>query len=208
MSREFETPKPTTARSETDLSTDESAMTLRSSRGPRLSRASAAELRRVGPFGTGRWTDFDPDTIEYGMALADILEETGDDMCSFLEAAAVAGYSSSGMWEGVAMTMQAAHAVSLQKVDQHAMAGNTGSALMWASSSGPHQLMELLCEQVAELEERTAALHLRQSKDGRSPSAADRSRLLARRAERRAHAARLQAETEGELAGRIVVLDR
>jgi hypothetical protein len=124
--------------------------------GPWLSPWDAADLASTGPWGDGVFGGINPGDVAYGAPLTQLASEhafLGD----LLEAAAVAGHSSSVV-DGVAMTVRAFHALLLAESREYEQRGVVGDALGWLDADHYRDLVILLEQLAADLEERAAEL--------------------------------------------------
>jgi hypothetical protein len=163
-----------------------------SNRAPWLDPWQSAQLAQLGPWGDGQWGGIDPDDIDYGTRLSELAERyelLGD----FLEAAAVAGHTSA-IFEGIAMTIRAHYAWSVDEARADEIQGHEGDALYALDASAYRQLIMLLEDRVADVESRAAEVYRKPLADARGRRAQRRWALdcdaRARRARQRAEMAR------------------
>jgi hypothetical protein len=167
---------------------------------PSMSPEDVEALIRNGPCGDGTlWASCDPNEITYGTPLQELAANGGclNDLIEFAAPAGQIGYCDTG----IRLLLRGAHLIACAEASAEIAAGVTADALGSLDATPLFDVLVLVEEQVADLEERTAALLEQESLDEASELACHLSSeraaaALERAARARDRAVALRAEKE------------
>jgi hypothetical protein len=168
-------------------------MTLSNVQQPWLFRDEARELARNGPWGDGDWPDVEPETIEYGTPLDQLLRDH-DYLGDFLQAAALAGHVNPSAIDGIFAAIAAIHLMQLREIDECEQRDALGDTLGACDADHYRRAVIVLEEMIVDLETQAARIHRLSGDHGDAETLAE-CEHEARAAEARATRARTRVET-------------